>query len=280
MPFLFPMPKNSYLNSLFNTLQLSESAFKEQFLDLFIALEENAQAFSVVLDLSGPHYFRYVSPSVMNVLGFPPAKFLGDYEFNFLKEITAKKFLPYIAKTQAQYIKEAQEPGFNFILPQIVEFNYDLIHASGNKIEVSQLLVVLNYSGKGLLGTLLGTYQNVSGQTASQRKTRKEEVIKILKRIKKFYVAEFPEKFESLVGRKESLIPLYFPKEPDMIKPTEREKEILQWIANGLSTKEIAEYGNISFHTAESYRKDLLKKFKAKNSAELIKKASKLFWLD
>jgi two-component system response regulator NreC len=55
---------------------------------------------------------------------------------------------------------------------------------------------------------------------------------------------------------------------------------VLELLSKGFSTKEIADILGISFHTTEGYRKNLLQKFEAKNSAELIKKASKVFWLE
>jgi DNA-binding CsgD family transcriptional regulator len=51
---------------------------------------------------------------------------------------------------------------------------------------------------------------------------------------------------------------------------TVREREIMQLISKGLSTKEIAGKLFISFHTVESHRKNLLAKFNAKNSVELL----------
>lgn len=54
---------------------------------------------------------------------------------------------------------------------------------------------------------------------------------------------------------------------------TSREEEILQLISNGYSSKLIAMKINISEETVVSHRKSLLRKFKAKNSAELTKKA-------
>lgn len=54
-----------------------------------------------------------------------------------------------------------------------------------------------------------------------------------------------------------------------------REKEVLQLIANGYSSKEIANMLFISNHTAISHRKNLIEKFKVKNTAHLIKKASR-----
>jgi len=45
-------------------------------------------------------------------------------------------------------------------------------------------------------------------------------------------------------------------------------------MAQGLSSKEIASHLSISVHTVESHRKNLRFKFDAKNSSELIMKAS------
>ena len=53
-----------------------------------------------------------------------------------------------------------------------------------------------------------------------------------------------------------------------------REKEVLHLIANGYSSKEIAEMLFISNHTAISHRKSLIEKFQVKNTAHLIKKAA------
>jgi DNA-binding CsgD family transcriptional regulator len=61
---------------------------------------------------------------------------------------------------------------------------------------------------------------------------------------------------------------------------SEVERLVLRLIGNGLSSRQIAELLYISFDTAENYRKKLLHKFAAKNSAELIKKASKSVLLE
>lgn len=54
---------------------------------------------------------------------------------------------------------------------------------------------------------------------------------------------------------------------------TRREKEVLNEIQNGLSTKEIAETLFLSQKTIEGYRSGLLLKFDVKNVAGLVKKA-------
>ena len=54
---------------------------------------------------------------------------------------------------------------------------------------------------------------------------------------------------------------------------TFKEKEVLALVSAGLTTKEIASRLNISHHTVETHRKNLLRKCEAKNSVELVQKA-------
>jgi two-component system response regulator NreC len=67
------------------------------------------------------------------------------------------------------------------------------------------------------------------------------------------------------------------PNTPAML--TRREREILRLIGNGLSTKMIADQCAISINTVETHRRHLKEKLNVRNSMELIKEASKVFWL-
>jgi len=59
-----------------------------------------------------------------------------------------------------------------------------------------------------------------------------------------------------------------------MFTLTIRERQVLALVAIGLTTKEIADRLCVSHHTIESHRKNLLRKWEAKNSAELVQKTS------
>ncbi len=59
-------------------------------------------------------------------------------------------------------------------------------------------------------------------------------------------------------------------KKKPMITP--KEKEILHLIADGLSSKQIAERLSISFYTVQTHRKNMLAKMGVKNTPELIVK--------
>lgn len=60
----------------------------------------------------------------------------------------------------------------------------------------------------------------------------------------------------------------------ELARLTSREKEVLELIATGKTTVEMAEQLYISPFTIETHRKNLLQKFKAKNVAELIRTAT------
>jgi two-component system response regulator NreC len=62
----------------------------------------------------------------------------------------------------------------------------------------------------------------------------------------------------------------------DIKKLSEREQEILAHIADGLTTKEMAQKLILSTRTIETHRVNMMKKLNVKNSAELIKKALEL----
>lgn len=60
---------------------------------------------------------------------------------------------------------------------------------------------------------------------------------------------------------------------PEAQKLSRREKEILNWVVEGLSSQQIARKLNLSLHTVNTHRKNMLQKTGAKNVAELIRYA-------
>ncbi|MFY9150582.1 MAG: response regulator transcription factor [Prolixibacteraceae bacterium] len=61
---------------------------------------------------------------------------------------------------------------------------------------------------------------------------------------------------------------------------TSSEIEIVRLIAGGMTTKEIAEKKNISFHTVNTHRKNIFRKLSVSNTSELIIHAIKSGWID
>jgi DNA-binding CsgD family transcriptional regulator len=60
---------------------------------------------------------------------------------------------------------------------------------------------------------------------------------------------------------------------------TRREKDILKALASGMSSSEISEALNISKHTVDSHRKNMLKKTEAKSTNEIISIAFNRGWV-
>lgn len=104
--------------------------------------------------------------------------------------------------------------------------------------------------------------------------TPKDEFLRGLEIIKnghKFYsslVTESILEVNPLAVKKESNVKL-------LALLSEREREVLSLVAEGTSTKEIAEALFLSPKTVESYRKNLLSKLNARNTAHLIRIAIK-----
>ena len=67
---------------------------------------------------------------------------------------------------------------------------------------------------------------------------------------------------------------------PSSGKPTvelsDREKDVMKYIASGLATKEIAEKLKISSHTVDSHRKNILTKLEVRNTADITRYAIKM----
>jgi DNA-binding NarL/FixJ family response regulator len=82
-----------------------------------------------------------------------------------------------------------------------------------------------------------------------------------LRKLKELYIDANAEKFRLLKKH---------------LTLSQREKEIANLLATGLSTKQIGEKLHISFYTVESHRKNLLQKLEAKNTAELIHRMNRI----
>jgi DNA-binding NarL/FixJ family response regulator len=85
---------------------------------------------------------------------------------------------------------------------------------------------------------------------------------------KSYFTPEVTKKImEGLQGKKT------VENDPMLVELTEREKDVLRLIIQGMTTNEIADKLCISFHTVESHRRNLISKLPVKNSAGLVKYA-------
>jgi two-component system, NarL family, nitrate/nitrite response regulator NarL len=94
-----------------------------------------------------------------------------------------------------------------------------------------------------------------------------EAIIKVIEG-ESFFSKEVTEKIMQGLQRKKEA-----QSDPLFIELTEREKEVLKWIVEELTTQEIADKLFISHHTVETHRKNLISKLNVKNTAGLVKYA-------
>ncbi|NJX16522.1 helix-turn-helix transcriptional regulator [Tamlana crocina] len=86
-----------------------------------------------------------------------------------------------------------------------------------------------------------------------------------------FYDLSAKEEFEACLKQLEHNKDTVKRGSAGLISP--REKEVLKLVADGFSSKQIADRLFISSHTAITHRKNLIEKFNVKNTAQLIKRA-------
>lgn len=89
---------------------------------------------------------------------------------------------------------------------------------------------------------------------------------------KKYYSEEILDLILDTADNKQAL------EEPAAL--TSSEMEIVRLIAEGMTTKEIANYKHISFHTVNTHRKNIFRKIGVSNASELIMYAIKAGWID
>lgn len=222
--------------------------------------------------------FLYLSKSIEAITGYPAENFSGTDGLRLFYAITPAEYNGDILERQINYRRQCCEPGFDFIKPYLLEINAALINRNGQKMKVRCLLVTLRYTKE--LGPLwvLVTYQRTDGLRIEELDRYRVLIENSLTEIQQFYikVCPLPDNTDKIVDLPIKLIT------PVKHNPkiTDKELEILKLIAEGYSSKEISSKLKISFHTAETHRKHLMDKFSARNAAELIKKATKVYWLE
>ena len=64
---------------------------------------------------------------------------------------------------------------------------------------------------------------------------------------------------------------MFFPNvQPKLLSLSDREREILQLLSQGLSSREISQNLFISSHTVDTHRRNMIKKTGVRNTVELV----------
>jgi len=245
--------------------------------------------FDALLDLiyASNHFFAYIthyppgkfyhtSPSIETITGYTAEQFEAEGVSFFVSRIPHEDTLA-ILQTQGDYFKRLVEPDFDRSVPEAIDMTLRLVSKNGSIIPLVGSGMPLGYlQGGGLDFALLIAYPKQSDEL--EEKKLNTEVHILLTKVKLLHNRIFGLPKVTLL---EEDIPVEIVSARDQRHIlTVKEKEVLKKIAQGKSSKEIADALSISENTVETHRKNMMGKFEAKNIAELIKKASKLYWLD
>jgi len=247
---------------------------KTEFDQVLDIIHQHPDFFSYIAHVKSGMY-SHTSPSFTSLTGYPVTE-IEKKGVNFYLEHVPKEDVPEIMKRQAEAFKEAAKPDFNPELPNFVEMRSRFQKADGSYCSNIALATAFRFLPNGEFDVVLVGVMVQSDDPLKDERA-KGAMRSLMTEARKLYRLIYPQ--PQFVKKTEPLTEIVFELEPRHIL-TPKEKEVLKRIAQGQSTKEIAYDLRISENTVETHRKNMLRKLEAKNVAELVKKASKLYWLD
>jgi DNA-binding CsgD family transcriptional regulator len=179
--------------------------------------------------------------------------------------------LQHLALIQAAFLQQVRAPEFDPRTVRYLDMAWTAVTPSG-KLPLLSTMVALTYTSSRDLGCAV----------CFQVKDN-EESLELLQKSKRL-LRSIKERHNEIYVHPTTVVPdrpgTIQTTNPIIDKITPRELEVLVLIAKGYSTPDIASHLAIAANTVESHRKKLLEKFDARNVAELMKKASKVYWLE
>lgn len=219
----------------------------------------------------------FVENSFEMLTGYPPENFV-KMGMDLWFPLIHPEDLPLVAEKIVQSHQEIFKPGFNKdqLLPLVVEYRFK--RPTGEWCKITDTKYLLFPGNEVAVDKILCKFELID--RPNEKGIEPEEILRKEKSCTK--MLEFAMVHAS--GQAKQFLTEsanHHKTDASSTTPplTKREKEILLLIGEGLSTKMIADKCHISINTVETHRRHLLEKLGVKNSMELIKEASKVFWL-
>jgi DNA-binding CsgD family transcriptional regulator len=241
-------------------LHISTPHLKKTINQLQEELESVAHCFHALFWLY-THDFLWISENISKVTGHPFPIF-QNHGMVFFQSIIPPHRIEHIYKTMnAQAAAVEQHPEY-LMANEFLNVEAAVLNVNHEEIPVSYNALILDTKTFEPPSYLVLCSWIAGEQLSAEAFNNTEQRLKsILIDIKNCYFKAHSARINFLMAGK---------------KLTDREKEIAELLAKGLSTKNIGEQLCISFNTVESHRKNLLQKLEAKNTAELIYKFNKV----
>jgi DNA-binding CsgD family transcriptional regulator len=252
----------------------------DQLIALFDQLEAIEKSFyAIIVEEKGKYKFGYSPRSIETQTGYPIKEFSYHGGSPFFYSITPPDYRQLVLDQEMYFFKKARQKAFDVFKPFIVEIDGALQHQSGRIMDVKMIGVVLEFTVNRVPGVAINFWQIMDELHEQEILRSRLRVESTLREIHKVYFQLNQQRLTQPRPTPADPLWLSYPLY-DTEEITKREYLVLKLIADGLSSQKIADKLYVSVHTAETHRRHLLQKFKAQNVAELIKKASKLFWFE
>ena len=240
--------------------EIENERYRKELDSCILDLQKIPNSFSALFWLYS-HDFIYISPSIEEVLGHNYENYLKQGLVFFQSIIPSRLLAPIYESMNYQAEQFANSP--NYILdPACFKVSAAVLNQDRQEIPVEYHSVILDAKQYEPVSYLLFCFWfNSKGVKQEEIKRLSKRIKYLLLKIKEVYIKAHPEKFKLLSLRN---------------KITRREKQVAELLSQGYSTKATSEKLNITFNTVETYRKNLLMKFSAKNTAELVFKYGQL----
>ncbi len=218
---------------------------------------------------------KYANPAFSNLLGYDVNDFIKN-GLDFLYSKMHPADYPIILESfiaNLEVLTSQAEDRLSILTQQ-----FRCKHAQGHYLQLTMNNIVLEFTNEGTPSTGMGKI-SLSNNNTSSRKYHPN----FFQKKPPYGISKISKMFDpiseiTIENQSNLLLDLAFaPGRPTNV--SKREKEILQLLADGYSAKEIASMLFISATTVITHRKNLIEKFNVRNTAELIKKATKFYWL-
>ncbi|MCB0567461.1 MAG: PAS domain-containing protein [Lewinellaceae bacterium] len=250
----------------------------------FAAVNDAREVVVYIVDFS-LGAFSYIGASIQQLLGYSPQEIYEKGPPFFFRKIHEKDY-PRLLTDYANNLEKTASENSDKRPLCIFKHFFRIQSFDRNWTWVENSAFILDYDENQKPQTGLGILKLVNPKFIPEfskkinlvaKKFRESHPPANLSTLSR-YLKRSPENgMESPAGKR--LLEIAF--QPyESLNISHREREVLNAIGEGLSSKEIAGQLFISETTVVTHRKNLMQKFQARNTAELIKKASKIFWFE
>ena len=222
-----------------------------------------------MLSCLGKDKLLYLEDTFQSLSGYRPER-LEEGGMDFWFSMIHPEDLEKVSEKIIESHQLLATHGFDEKAPVPLILTYRIRHADGEWIWIRDTKYLVSFSEK-VIDKILGKFETITPEDIKQQLDNDQSCSRLLEFALIHQNDRSKQQLDVHSGAGKTI--------PSLPSLTKREKEILQLIGEGLSTKLIASKCNISINTVETHRRHLLEKLQVKNSMELIKEASKLYWL-